>query len=58
MLRIRARMKLTTTALPQEVLTLPKERVSELIGALEEDFASEYTKAHLHYKAVWARKPE
>ncbi|KAJ4351511.1 uncharacterized protein N0V89_006854 [Didymosphaeria variabile] len=44
--------------LPPENITVPKERVSTLMEAIEEEFSKDPVNAHTHYKVVWARKPE
>lgn len=45
-------------AFPQELLTLPRGRVSEIRADLEKEMSTDPTNAHWRYKVVWGRKPE
>lgn len=45
-------------AFPQDLLTLPRERVSGIRADLEKEMSTDPTNAHWRYKVVWGRKPE
>jgi hypothetical protein len=49
---------LTSTAFPQQLLSLPQERVLQIKDDLEKEFNTELVSAHWQYKIVWGRKPE
>ncbi|KAF2117654.1 hypothetical protein BDV96DRAFT_644005 [Lophiotrema nucula] len=46
------------TTFPQEILTLPKARVSDIKAGLEKEMSTDPVSAHWRYKVVWGRKPE
>ncbi|KAF1950209.1 hypothetical protein CC80DRAFT_246760 [Byssothecium circinans] len=47
-----------TSTFPQQLLSLPKERVLLIKDEFEKEMSTEPVSAHWQYKIVWARKPE
>jgi hypothetical protein len=47
-----------SVAFPQELLSLPVERVARIKGDLGKEFEGEDVSAHWQFKIVWGRKPE
>ncbi|OAL00893.1 hypothetical protein IQ06DRAFT_293069 [Phaeosphaeriaceae sp. SRC1lsM3a] len=47
-----------TSTFPQQLLTLPQDRVVQIKDDLEKEFETEPVSAHWQYKIVWGKKPE